>query len=67
MTEARPLFASERLAARLLDMSAAEFRRLVGVGALPGPIRIGPHERWNVKEIEAILSGAAMSQDEPEW
>lgn len=53
---AKPLFASERTAALLLDMKAAEFRRLVEHGALPGPCRL---DRWDVQELEAIMRGDA--------
>jgi predicted DNA-binding transcriptional regulator AlpA len=51
-------------AAAMLDMPAAEFRRLVERGALPKPVRIGQHERWHVAQIEAILTGKAAVPDE---
>lgn len=54
MTRAAPLFASERTAAQMLDMSAAEFRRLVEAGSLPGPVA---HDRWDVAELVAIMRG----------
>lgn len=47
-------------------MKPGEFRDLVEKGALPGPIQIGPHERYSVRQIDAVLSGAAM-QEEFEW
>lgn len=59
-----PMFASERSAAALLDMKPAEFRRLVSAGALPPPVRIGPHDRWNVAQIEAIIRGDAAKPSE---
>ncbi|MCF7700517.1 hypothetical protein [Loktanella sp. M215] len=56
MGMAKPLFASERTAALLLDMKPIEFRRLVDDGALPGPCRLN---RWDVQELEAIMRGDA--------
>jgi hypothetical protein len=49
-----PLFASERGAARLLDMTPTEFRGLVDAGALPQPCSF---ERWDVAQLEAIMRG----------
>lgn len=63
MTARATIAATERTAAAMLDMPLAEFRRLVEAGALPGPVRIGPHERWRVSDLTAILNGEAM-QDE---
>lgn len=51
-------------AAAMLDMPAAEFRRLVERGALPPPVRIGGHERWHVAQIEAIIRGDAAKPSE---
>jgi predicted DNA-binding transcriptional regulator AlpA len=48
----------------MLDMPVAEFRRLVAADALPRPCRLGGHERWRVKDIEAILNGGASLPDE---
>ncbi len=57
------LFASERKAAKLLDMKPREFLTLVNEGSLPRPVKIGgKFERWSVKELEAIKSGAAMDE-----
>ncbi|HBM58440.1 MAG TPA: DNA-binding protein [Citreicella sp.] len=57
MAAPAPLAVRDTTAARMLDMPAAEFRRLVDAGALPKPRRIGGHERWRTADIEAILSG----------
>ena len=54
-----PIFVRATTAAAMLDMSTAEFRRLVAAGALPPPVGIGGHERWHVAQIEAMLSGIA--------
>ena len=60
----QPLFASERTAARLLDMKPSEFVRLVEQGALPKPVKIGGEfVRWSVKELEAIKTGTAMDSE----
>ena len=60
MTAVLPIFASERTAAKLLDLKVSEFVALVQKGALPGPIRIGAYERWEVDKLRAIASGEAM-------
>lgn len=55
-----PLIAvRDTTAAKMLDLPATEFRRLVQCGALPPAVRIAGHERWRVRDIEAILSGDA--------
>lgn len=52
------LYASERSAAKLLDMRPAEFRALVDAGALPPPVKIGGSvERWSVTDLDAIVRG----------
>jgi hypothetical protein len=56
----KPILASARTAAHLLDMKPAEFRDLVSVGALPKPIRPFGQERWRVADLEAIASGEAL-------
>lgn len=59
-----PLFASERTAAKMLDLKPAEFRGLVDAGALPKPVNIGgSYVRWFVKDLEAIKTGEAMDGD----
>ena len=59
-----PLFASEATAARLLDMQRAQFRSLVEAGALPKGQEIAPGViRWRVADLDAILTGKAMSED----
>lgn len=58
-----PLYANERTAAKLLDMTPSDFRRLVGAGALPPPIDLHGFTRWRVADLEAIASGAAMDED----
>ena len=54
---ADPLFASERTAARLLDMKPVELRAMVAAGHLPGPRRIGDLERFDMAELSAVLRG----------
>lgn len=54
------LYASDRTAARLLDLKLAEFRDLVAAGVLPPPTRIGALERWSVEDLDAILRGRAF-------
>ncbi len=56
MANLTPIFASERTAARLLDMTVAEFQRLVADGSLPPPARL---DRWDVEELRRIMRGDA--------
>ena len=58
-----PIAVKDTTAARLLDMSAREFRDLVKVGALPPAKRVGAYERWLVSDIEAIVTGKAIRPD----
>jgi len=53
-----PLFARDRTAAQLLDMTPSEFLDLVKAGALPRPTRVGEVERWSVTDLDAILRGS---------
>lgn len=59
MTAVTPILASERTAAKLLDMKPGEFRALVNCGALPAPKQIGDFKRWDVDQIREILTGKA--------
>lgn len=61
MGQVQPLFASEKTAARLLDMQPAEFRDLVNSGALPCAVR---HGRWDVAELQAIMRGTKIKPNE---
>ncbi|GAW34980.1 helix-turn-helix domain-containing protein [Roseovarius sp. A-2] len=60
---AQPIAVKENTAAAMLDMSQAEFRRLVGRGALPPPCQIGEAVRWRVADLEAILIGTKRKPD----
>ncbi|MDJ0858639.1 MAG: hypothetical protein QNI90_18715 [Dinoroseobacter sp.] len=57
MASLAPILASERSAAKLLDMKPADFRSLVDAGVLPKPAKIGEFERWDVEQLRAIASG----------
>jgi hypothetical protein len=61
MSDLSPMFAKEPTAAKLLDMSRAEFGRLVAAGSLPAS---NPFGRWDVAELAAIMRGetARVSQ-----
>ena len=39
----------------MFDMPVSEFLRLVDVGAMPKPKRIGTHERWSFVELNAVV------------
>lgn len=64
MTAIVPKFAADGTAAKLLDMTRQEFNALVTVGILPRPMKIGPHERWSVADLEAIADGKAAIPDQ---
>lgn len=64
MPRVAPIFAAEKTAAAMLDMSARDFRALVEAGALPPPRRIGRHERWSTDELRRIIDGTAIDPDE---
>ena len=60
-----PLFASERTAARLLDMKPAEFRELVRHGHLPRAEEIAPGvPRWRVEDLQKIARGDLARPDQ---
>lgn len=63
-TPTPPLAVRDTTAAKMLDMPAAEFRRLVNDGALPPPCSVGGHHRWRVADINAILNGNAALPNE---
>lgn len=62
-----PIFANEANAARLLDMTLAEFRRLVDGGHLPKGREIGGFIRWDVDELRRIIRGDAVSGIGVSW
>lgn len=51
-------------AAASLDISEREFLRLVETGCLPRPVDLGGKDRWRVSDIEAILDGSKIRDDE---
>ncbi|GAA6197877.1 hypothetical protein NBRC116598_33220 [Pseudophaeobacter arcticus] len=63
-----PIAVSETTAAKMMDMAPTEFRRLVQSGSLPLPVKItGNLERWRVSDLEGVLTGNAMNEDEFSW
>ncbi|MFV1498084.1 hypothetical protein VW040_17280 [Phaeobacter sp. JH85H1] len=59
---------TEKTAAKMMDMAPIEFRELVKSGSLPSPVKItGGFERWRVSDLEAVLSGDAMNEDDFSW
>lgn len=58
-----PIFATERTAAQLFDMTSAEFLALVESGHLPAPREIGGMKRWAVAELERIAAGGSIEDD----
>ncbi|GHF70931.1 hypothetical protein [Seohaeicola zhoushanensis] len=67
MTKHAPILANEKTAAALLDLTAAEFRRLVDAGHLPRGREIAPgFVRWETEELRRICSGEAV-EGNIEW
>lgn len=65
MAAPAPILASERTAARLLDMKQTEFRALVEAGHLPKPHPIAPGIlRWDVEELRQIKRGQRARPDD---
>ena len=64
MTKHTHIAVGEKKAADMLDLSRADFLRLVREGTLPKPKKIASDiERWRVSDLEAIVSGEAMDSD----
>ncbi|MBM1813443.1 helix-turn-helix transcriptional regulator [Pseudosulfitobacter pseudonitzschiae] len=60
----QPIAVRDTTAAKMLDLPATVFRKLVNEGALPPPCNLGGHVRWRVSDIQAILDGQASRPDE---
>ncbi|WP_171232212.1 hypothetical protein [Ruegeria sp. HKCCA4812] len=68
MTRLTPIAVGEKNAAKLMDMSLERFQNLVESGSLPRPKPIAPGvERWSVAELDAILNGTKMDDEEITW
>ncbi len=63
----KPLFATEKHTADLLDMPKSTFRDLVATGDLPGPVVIGGQERWDVETLTRVLRGELVYEERPSW
>jgi len=63
-----PILATSKTAARLLDVSEAEFLALVNGGQLPKPVDLAGMKRWSVEDLRRIAHGeAADGMDEVDW
>lgn len=51
-------------AAKALSLTLPQFEGLVAAGCLPPPVSIGPHDRWRCVDLEAVLTGANVQEDE---
>lgn len=69
MTVSDPIYAGEGKAARLLDLTVAEFRKLVRAGHLPRGREIAPgYVRWFVDDLKNIGGGnAADGMGDVKW
>ncbi len=54
------MLASDLKAAKLLDMTRAEFLERVETGVLPKPCDIGGLKRWDMATIRKIVTGEAV-------
>ena len=58
------LAVTDKEAAHMLSLPLGEFNKLVKAGALPRPILLASkHPRWPVKTLDAVLSSAALDDD----
>lgn len=48
---------TDREAAKSLSLTLSEFKGLVEAGSLPGPVRIGPYQRWSASTLSAVIDG----------
>lgn len=61
MSVLSPIVATEATAARLMDMTIAEFRAAVKAGYLPQGREIAPGLlRWSVDDFRRIITGVAV-------
>ncbi len=68
MAALTPLFAKAATAASLLELTAADFHKLVADGSLPGPVEISGHQRWDIQYLQKFLSGhAADGLENVKW
>ncbi len=51
-TAPKPLLVDDRGGAAMLSISRATYWRLVSVGDLPKPLKIGRASRWRVSDLE---------------
>lgn len=62
VVEIEPLLVRSADAARLLGISARQFRRLDSAGAVPLAIRIGASKRFAVAELQAWIAHGCPSR-----
>lgn len=69
MTKLTPIWAKEATAAKLMDMTTAQFRELVEKGYLPTGREIAPGvTRWSVEELARIVRGdASQGMSDVKW
>lgn len=64
MTDVPQLAVRDTKAAKMLDVSAAAFRRMVERGAMPPPVTLDGEVRWRVDQLKACLDAKAALPDE---
>lgn len=67
MSRTAPLFVDEKRAAELFCIKPQQFRGLVEAGHLPGALKRGGVERWDVEELTRIWRGDAIEGGGFEW
>lgn len=59
------LAVKEQEAAKLLSLTVSEFVELVEQAALPQPVLLGgKYPRWRVSEIDAVLAGEMIGDED---
>lgn len=64
VVEVEPLLVNGADAARLLGISARQFRRLDSAGLVPLAVRIGSSKRWGVDELRSWCSAGCLARSQ---
>ena len=66
MTISHPLMLRRANAARLCDMTVAQFERAMSEGTMPQPVLIAGEERWALSAIEDAIR-RLTNGDQHDW
>lgn len=62
-----PPFATDKTAAKLLDMKPKQFRDLVAGHHLPEPRNFGKYVRWDMEAVYRAIRGEPWGLDGKDW